>query len=106
MIDFARIEGFEWDKGNERKNIATHGVSQSEAEQIFFNQPLRITTDSIHSAHEPRWLALGVTDKGRRLLVVFTLRAAETKIRVISARDTSKKERRIYGKETQADTGI
>ena len=106
MIDFARIEAFEWDNGNERKNIATHGVSQSEAEQIFFNQPLRITTDSIHSVREPRWLALSVTDEGRRLLVVFTLRAAETKIRVISARDMSRKERRIYAQKTQADTGI
>jgi uncharacterized DUF497 family protein len=106
MIDFARIDGFEWDSGNERKNIETHGVSQSEAEQIFFNQPMRITTDSIHSAHEARWLALGVTDEGRRLLVVFTLRAAETIIRVISARDMSRKERRIYAEETQADTGI
>jgi uncharacterized DUF497 family protein len=106
MIDFERIEGFEWDKGNERKNIEAHGVSQSEAEQIFFNEPPLVTTDPIHSALEPRWIALGVTDDRRRLLVVFTLRAAETKIRVISARDMSRKERRIYAKETKADTGI
>jgi hypothetical protein len=100
MIDFERIEGFEWDKGNERKNIEGHGVSQSEAEQIFFNRPLRITTDPIHSTGEPRWLAFGITDEGRRLLVVFTLRAAQTKIRVISARDMSRKERRIHAEET------
>jgi len=100
MIDFQRIEGFQWDKGNERKNLAKHDVSQSEAEQIFFNRPLRITPDPLHSALEPRWDALGVTDQGRQLQVAFTLRESETKILVISARYMSRKERRIYAEET------
>jgi uncharacterized DUF497 family protein len=100
MIDFDRIEGFQWDAGNERKNIQAHGVSQSEAEQIFLNSPLRVTPDPLHSEVEPRWDALGITDEGRRLQVAFTLREAETKIRVISARDMSRKERRIYAEET------
>jgi uncharacterized DUF497 family protein len=99
MIDPERVEGFQWDKGNERKNIEAHDVSQSEAEEIFFNRPLRITTDPIHSTGEPRWLAFGITDAERRLLVVFTLREAQTKIRIISARDMSRKERRIYAAE-------
>jgi uncharacterized DUF497 family protein len=99
MIDFDRIDGFEWDKGNERKSVEKHGVSQSEAEQIFFNQPLRITIDPIHSAQEPRWDALGITDRGRHLQIAFTLRQDGTKIRVISARNMSRKERRTYGAE-------
>ena len=100
MIDFARIQGFQWDEGNERKSSDKHGVSQSEAEQIFFNLRLRITTDPLHSDVEPRWDALGVTDQGRRLQVAFTLRVDGTRIRVISARDMSRKERPIYEGET------
>jgi uncharacterized DUF497 family protein len=96
MIDLERIKGFDWDQGNERKNVAAHGVSQEEAEQIFFNQPLRITSDPLHSEREPRWVVLGVTNDGRRLQVAFTLRDAQRKIRVISARDMSRKERKIY----------
>jgi len=40
MFDFDLVEGFEWDVGNARKNVVKHGVSQSEAEQVFFNKPL------------------------------------------------------------------
>ncbi len=47
-----------------------------------------------HSEHEERFYALGQTDVGRRLFVVFTLRGR--RIRVISARDVSRKERKVY----------
>jgi len=40
MIDLSRIEGFQWDEGNGRKSIEKHDVSQGEAEQLFFNEPL------------------------------------------------------------------
>ena len=100
MIDFERITGFDWDQGNERKNVDKHDVSQAEAEQVFFNYPLRIVVDPAHSEIEPRWDALGVTDSGRLLQVAFTLRQSETKIRVISARAMSRKERKIYEQES------
>lgn len=45
MIAWDLIEGFDWDKGNERKSFEKHGVSQGEAEQAFFNEPLLIVTD-------------------------------------------------------------
>jgi PAS domain S-box-containing protein len=63
MIDFARIIGFDWDQGNSRKSTESHQVSQSEAEQIFFNQPLFVLIDERHSGTELRWHALGVTDE-------------------------------------------
>ncbi|MGH6900017.1 MAG: BrnT family toxin [Geminicoccaceae bacterium] len=96
MIDWARVEGFEWDDGNARKSDDKHGVSQAEAEQAFFNRPLLIVEDPRHSLHEPRFHALGRTDEDRLLHVTFTLRGSATRIRVISARDMSRKERTRY----------
>ena len=100
MIHWARVEGFEWDDGNVQKSDDKHGVSQTEAEQVFFNQPLLIVADPRHSMHEPRFHALGRTDEDRLLHVTFTLRGAATLIRVISARDMSRKERAHYAQES------
>ncbi len=86
--------GFEWDKGNSNKNLAKHKVSDSECEQIFFNQPFISGSDISHSHDEPRYYALGTTDSGRRLLVVYTIR--NQLIRVISARDMNRNEKREY----------
>ena len=95
-MELPKFTDFDWDAGNETKNRDKHGVEQIEAEQIFFNTPLLISEDSKHSSDESRYYALGITDKGRLLLIVFTKRS--DKIRVISARDMSRKERRNYEK--------
>ena len=100
MVGFELITGFDWDAGNERKNVEAHQVSQVEAEELFFNQPLIVSPDEAHSRHEPRWHALGVTDRGRKLHVTFTLRQNNTKIRIISARDMARQERKIYEEKT------
>jgi len=92
--DLTRCSGFEWDEGNLLKNWETHRVSASECEQVFFNQPLVTGDDERHSGQEPRYYGLGQTDASRRLFVVFTVRG--TLIRVISARDMSRRERREY----------
>ncbi|MEY3695972.1 MAG: hypothetical protein RL083_1797 [Pseudomonadota bacterium] len=96
MIDLNLVVGFEWDSGNHRKNEVKHGVTQVEAEEIFFNNPLLISTDDKHSEKESRYLALGKTNKNRGLTVIFTLRKNGTLIRVISARDQHRKERNFY----------
>jgi len=95
MIGLDRIIGFEWDAGNARKN-EKHGVSSAEAEQTFFNAPLLMIEDTMHSAREPRFHALGKPDEGRLLHITFTLRGAGQTIRVISARAMHRKERTIY----------
>jgi uncharacterized DUF497 family protein len=96
MIDLDRIEGFDWDEGNVRKSADKHGVGQAEAEQVFLNEPLLLAEDALHSRSEARFHALGQTDAGRLLHVTFTLRGGGTKVRVISARDMSRKERIRY----------
>jgi uncharacterized DUF497 family protein len=96
MIDLALITGFDWDEGNSRKSTQKHNVIQSEAEQVFFNQPLLLLDDPTHSQNEARHHALGKTGDGRLIHVTFTLRNKETLIRVISARDMKQKERDIY----------
>lgn len=100
MIDFDRVIGFQWDRGNARKSEDKHGVGQSEAEQVFFNEPLLVLADPVHSRSEQRFHALGATDAGRRLHVTFTLREGGSRIRVISARDMHRKERQRYEQES------
>jgi|TARA_R110001592_G_scaffold338788_1_gene626135 hypothetical protein len=96
MINWKQVTGFDWDAGNERKSAEKHSVSRFEAEQVFFNQPLLILADPKHSQDETRYHALGKTNETRQLHITFTLRSAETLIRVISARDMHRKERNIY----------
>lgn len=95
MIDLKRITGFAWDDGNARKN-EKHSVAQAQAEEVFFNQSLLMLDDLRHRDQEARYHALGKTLEGRLLHVTFTLRSGGTLIRVISARDTHKKERSVY----------
>ncbi|MEK6713893.1 MAG: BrnT family toxin [Nitrospirota bacterium] len=100
MTDLQVIEGFDWDTGNARKS-EKHGVTQTEAEQVFFNEPLLMLHDEKHSHSEERFHALGKTNEGRLLHITFTLRAEGTKIRVISARNMHPKERKVYETKTQ-----
>lgn len=99
MIDLSKITGFDWDDGNARKN-EKHDVSMAEAEQVFFNDPLLLLEDAKHSQRESCIHALGKTDEERLLHITFTLRHSGEKIRVISARDMHKKERKIYEQTT------
>ena len=92
MISSFKPISFEWDKGNIVKNWEKHKVSNDECEQIFANKPLKMLIDKSHSQVEERLVAYGTTDKGRRLAVFFTIR--KLFIRVISARDQDKKERK------------
>lgn len=89
-----RCEGFQWDAGNSSKIWDRRQVTPTECEEVFLNCPLIVQGDEKHSAAEERLYALGQTDSGRLLFVVITIRGRL--IRVISARDMSRKERRIY----------
>ncbi|HEX7476495.1 MAG TPA: BrnT family toxin [Polyangiales bacterium] len=97
--NLAECTGFQWDSGNSEKNWELHRVSRAEAEQVFFNRPILVAVDGKHSQQELRYAALGQTNEGRRLMLVFTVR--ENLVRVISVRDQSREERKVY---EQAET--
>jgi len=99
-----QVEGFAWDKGNIEKNWERHKVSFIECEEVFFNRPLVVAGDEIHSKSEGRYYALGRTNDDRLLFVVFTIR--DNKIRVISARDMNRKERRVFREEIEKAASI
>lgn len=98
----AGCTSFEWDEGNATKNWERHKVTQAECEEVFFLEPFLVTEDVTHSDAEARFYALGQTSRSRKLLVVFTIRSE--RIRVISARTMSRRERRIY-ERAQAESG-
>lgn len=89
---------FIWDKGNIDKNLTKHGITNTECEEVFFDDKKVIFKDVLHSGKELRFIILGKTKFGRLLFIVFTLR--KNKIRIISARDINKKEIKLYEKRT------
>jgi uncharacterized protein len=94
VFQFDTITGFDWDEGNKEKNWIKHGVDYRECEEVFFNKPLIAGDEIKHSIQEKRYFVLGRSNAGRKLFLAITIR--KDKVRVISARDQSRKERQIY----------
>jgi uncharacterized DUF497 family protein len=87
---------FEWDEGNRLKSIRKHGVTCAEAEEVFEqNEAIRVLGEqSSPPVPEPRFGILGITRAGRHMFIAFAIRG--TGIRVISIRDMSRKEKKLY----------
>jgi hypothetical protein len=88
---------FDWDDGNSEKNYRKHGVTYKEAEEVFLNDDILILPDNTHSQNEERYCIFGKTNNERKLSIAFTIRKKQ--VRVIMARDMSRKERIWYDKE-------
>ncbi len=94
-LDIDGLVEFDWDDGNILKNEVKHALKWQIIEEIFFNEPLVLLEDKTHSSDdECRCAALGFTNEKQLVAVIFTKR--KNKIRVISARPMSKKERIFY----------
>ena len=85
---------FAWDPTKAAANFRKHGVSFDEASTLFRNSLATVLPDSMHSRQEDRLLIIGHSGAGRLLLVVFVEQV--DRIRIISARETSARERREY----------
>jgi len=85
---------FTWDPAKAAANLRKHGVAFEDASTVFRNPLAKVLPDPTHSEREQRSLILGHSAGGRLLLVVFT--ETEERIRIISARDASARERREY----------
>ncbi len=91
--EVCRME-FDWDQWNVKKNEIKHGVSMLEAESAFYDIQYCLFEDIKHSQVEKRFLLFALSLERRILIVGFTIR--NKKIRIITARTASKKERTIY----------
>ena len=88
---------FDWDQWNIQKNEVKHGISPLEAESTFYDAKLKIFDDVKHStSKEKRWICFGKSAYNQVLMIAFTKR--NKKIRIISARQASRKERKVYEK--------
>ncbi|QDV38833.1 BrnT family toxin [Tautonia plasticadhaerens] len=85
---------FEWDEAKAGSNERKHGVSFTEA-MTAFADPLSVTAfDPDHAVDEDRFLTMGMSLDGRLLLVSHADRG--NLIRIISAREATRRERRDY----------
>lgn len=90
------ISAFEWNPAKAAGNLAKHGVAFEEAKTVF-EDPMFITfVDDEHSVDEERYITVGISGRGRLLVVAHTHR--EERIRIISARKATKKEVSYYEK--------
>jgi hypothetical protein len=85
---------FEWDKNKARKNLKNHDVSFDEASTIFSDTLSLAIYDPLHSESEDRFILIGNSHSNRLLVVVHTERG--DKVRIISARQANKQERKKY----------
>jgi uncharacterized DUF497 family protein len=85
---------FEWDSNKARRNIETHGISFDEASTAFSDTLSLTIHDPLHSDEEDRFILVGNSYRNCLLVVVHTERG--NKIRIISARKATNKERKQY----------
>jgi uncharacterized protein len=96
MIVIDEKTEFDWDSGNKYKSLFKHKVTIKEAESVFLNDSVMVTSDKKHSNVEDRYLCLGISQKQKYLYISFTIRGE--KIRIISARPMDRQERDSYEK--------
>jgi uncharacterized DUF497 family protein len=93
---------FEWDPAKAASNLAKHGVAFEQAATVLLD-PLALTVfDEAHSSYEERWFTLGLSSEGKLLAVAHTYVAtgpASARVRMISAREATRHERRQYEDE-------
>jgi len=97
-LDISDCVEFNWDNGNITKNELKHKLKWNVIEEVFFNEPLLLLKDKKHSIDECRCIAFGHNNSMQLLTVIFVKR--NNKIRVISARAMSKRERIYYETNT------
>jgi hypothetical protein len=93
----------EWDENKNRRNLQEHGFDFTDAWQVFKN-PVLVNPDTRKEYREDRWTGIGMLANGIVVVFVFTKRSNE-KIRIISMRKASQKERKHYEKNIKNRLG-
>jgi len=84
-----------------RKNLTKHGVGFEEAATVFLDPSALSIYDTEHNEVEDRWTTMGFSSGGRLLVVCHTFQVMDrrrSRIRIISSRRSTRKERKFYGK--------
>lgn len=87
---------FEWDENKNRINKQKHKISFEEAQTVFYDEEALVIDDPEHSREEERFIILGFSKKANLLVVCHCYRAADSVIRIISARKATKSEKMQY----------
>lgn len=85
---------FEWDPRKDKRNVSKHKVSFDEASTIFDDPHSRTFDDPDHSVEDQRFIIIGYSNRNRLLFVCHT--DDEKVVRIISARDVTKSERKYH----------
>ncbi len=96
------VYDFEWDAAKALANAAKHGVTFERAATVFSDRLALTVFDAAHSEAEERWFTLGHDASGALLAVAHTYQTTgpnRARIRLISAREATKRERRFYEDE-------
>ena len=88
---------FAWDPRKAKRNLAKHGVSFDDAKMVFDDDLFQAFADPDHSTEESRFIIMGQSKQGRLLVVAYTERFDT--IRIISAREATRRERKTYAEE-------
>lgn len=88
---------FEWDSRKATLNLRKHRVSFEEASSVFGDPLATVYANPDHSAHERRYLIIGTSTNGRLLIIAFADR--NQRIRIISARKLTRREKKFYEEE-------
>lgn len=88
---------FEWDPRKAATNLRKHGVSFTEAGTVFGDELAITVPDPDHSDQEDRFITIGWSNRHRLLMVSHTDRS--DRIRIISARELTRNERKAYEEE-------
>ena len=87
---------FDWDDNKNRINLEKHGISFEEASTVFFDDRALLFDDPEHSIDEDRFLLLGMSETAKVCIVCHCYRESDTVIRIISARQATRKEEQRY----------
>lgn len=87
---------FEWDKNKNEINKRKHGLSFETAKEVFYDSEAVLFDDPDHSIGEERFLIIGMVKSTKICIVSHCYRDSDNVIRIISAREATKNERKIY----------
>lgn len=90
------VLNFEWDENKNTINKRKHGLSFEEAKDVFYDDNAILFDDPEHSIDEERFLIIGIIESKQICIVSHCYRDGDNCIRIISAREATKSEKKIY----------